>query len=115
VDDVAPAVASNVSEPDMRRYMMNTLRLNRLLDELVEAYVDWRETCAWVDDAYGAWASERRPANGGGFEQFMVALDAEERAAEVYARLVRRAGKLPWSDDPLIETTRRVGGGVGRR
>jgi hypothetical protein len=30
----------------MRRYVMNTLKRERLVDELVEAYIDWRETCA---------------------------------------------------------------------
>jgi hypothetical protein len=37
---------------------MNTLSRKRLADKLVEAYVDWRETCARVDDAYRSWASE---------------------------------------------------------
>ena len=41
--------------------MMNTLRRKRLVDALVEAYVDWRETCACVNDAYRSWASEPGP------------------------------------------------------
>jgi hypothetical protein len=77
--------------------MMNTLRRERLVDELVEAYVDWRETCARVNDAYRSWASETAPRNTVTFGFYTVALDAEEQAAEVYAGLVRRADKLPWS------------------
>jgi hypothetical protein len=37
------------------------------------------------------------------FGLYMAALDAEEQAAEVYAGLVRRADKLPWSEDPPAE------------
>jgi hypothetical protein len=37
---------------------MNTLTRRRLADKLVEAYVDRRETCARVDDAYRFWARE---------------------------------------------------------
>ena len=88
--------------------MMNTLiRRERLVDELVEAYVDWRETCARVNDAYRSWASRTRslvaePRLG----LYMAALDAEERTAEVYAGLVRRADELPWSEDPPDEPLR---------
>jgi hypothetical protein len=43
---------------------MNRLRRERLLDELVEAYVDWREACAHVHDAYRFWGTGR-PARTG--------------------------------------------------
>jgi hypothetical protein len=88
----------------MRRFMMNTLRRERLLDELVEAYVDWREACAHVHDAYRFWANEPTGEDGVMFDLYMAALDAEERAAGVYARLVRRADELPWSEDPPVES-----------
>jgi hypothetical protein len=84
----------------MRRYIMNTLTRKRLVDELVEAYVDWRETCAQVNDAYRSWASETSLRERVTFGLYMAALDAEQHAAEVYARLVRRAEKLSWSEDP---------------
>jgi hypothetical protein len=99
----------------MRRYMMNTLRRNRLVDELVDAYVDWRETCTRVNDAYGSWASETPPGATVTFASFMAALDEEERAAEVYAGLVRRADKLPWNDDPLVQPLGGPVWGVGWR
>jgi hypothetical protein len=78
---------------------MYTLSRKRLVDNLVDAYVAWRETCARVDDTYRYWASETGPRGGVAFGLYMAALDAEERAAEVYAGLVRRAEKLPWSED----------------
>jgi hypothetical protein len=82
---------------------MNTLSQNRLVDKLVEAYVVWRETCGRVDDAYRYWAKEPGPRGGVAFGQYMAALDAEERAAEVYAGLVRRAERLPWSAESRAE------------
>jgi hypothetical protein len=36
---------------------MGTLRRESLVDELVDAYADWRETCARVSDAYRSWAN----------------------------------------------------------
>jgi hypothetical protein len=87
----------------MRRHIMDTLRRERLVDELVEAYVDWRETCARVDDAYRSWANEPARGDRVAFALYIAALDAEEQAAKVYAELVRRADKLPWSKDPPAE------------
>jgi hypothetical protein len=85
--------------------MMNTLRRERLVDELVEAYVDWRETCDRVNDAYRSWAGKTAPGAKVRFGLYMAALTAEERAAGVYAGLVRRAEQLPWSEDPPVEPT----------
>jgi hypothetical protein len=87
----------------MRRYMVGTLSQKRLVDKLVEAYVDWREACARANDAYRSWASEAGPRGRVAFGLYMAALDAEEQAAEVYARFVKRAGKLPWSEQSLTE------------
>ena len=66
---------------------MDKLSRKRLVDELVEAYVAWREACARVDNAYRSWASETGPCGGVAFGLYMAALDAEEQAAEVYAGL----------------------------
>ena len=82
---------------------MSLLSRDRLVDELVESYVAWRETCAGVDDAYRYWASESGPRGRVAFGRHMAALDAEEQAAESYAGLVRRAEKLRWSKDSPAE------------
>jgi hypothetical protein len=60
----------------------------------MEAYVGWREACLRVSDTYGSWATGAAPCAAVAFESYMAALDQEERAAEVYAGLVRRAGRL---------------------
>lgn len=82
---------------------MRLLSRDRLVDELVEAYVAWRETCAGVDNAYRYWASETGSRGRVAFGLYMAALDAEEQAAESYAGLVRRADSPPWSEDPPAE------------
>jgi hypothetical protein len=61
---------------------MNTLRRERLVDELVEASIDWRETCARANDAYRSWASATGPCSNVAFELYTAALDAEERAGD---------------------------------
>jgi hypothetical protein len=97
----------------MRRYTMNTLTRRRLADKLVEAYVDWRESCARVDDTYRSWARETGLCGRVAFALYLAALDSEEQAAEVYAELVRRAAKLPWSEDPAAEPLGGPAWGVG--
>ncbi len=73
---------------------MNKLSQKRLVDRMTEAYVSWRETCLQVSDAYGSWASGTGLDSTSAFGGYMAALDREERAAEVYAGVLQRAGQL---------------------
>ena len=73
----------------------------RLVDTMIGSYVDWREACRVVHDAYRSWASATRPYAGGAFRRYSAALDAEQRAAEAYAVLVRRVGHPATSDGDL--------------
>jgi hypothetical protein len=98
----------------MRRCMMDALSRKTLVDKLVEAYVDWRETCARARDAYRFWASEAGPRGRAAFGLYMAALDAEEQAAEVYAGLVRRADRLAWNEHPPTEPLGGPAWGDGR-
>jgi hypothetical protein len=92
---------------------MNKLRQKELVDRLIEAYVTWREACLRVSDAYGSWARETGPGATSEFGRYMAELEREERAADVYARLVRRAGQLASSKHDAVEprggTALRVG------
>ncbi|HEY2435646.1 MAG TPA: hypothetical protein VGH93_00595 [Solirubrobacteraceae bacterium] len=74
----------------------------RLVDRLVEAYVGWREACLIVDDTYRSWSRNARAGAATAFQSYCTALDAEERAAEVYARMVRRAGGLIAADTQIF-------------
>jgi hypothetical protein len=73
---------------------MNKLSQKRLVDGMIEAYVSWREACLQVSDAYGSWASGTGLDSTSAFGGYMAALDREERVAEVYAGLLRRAGQV---------------------
>jgi hypothetical protein len=73
----------------------------RLVDRMISAYVDWREACRLVHDAYRSWAGATGPRASDAFWSYTAALDGEERAAEVYASLVRRVGHLVRSDGEL--------------
>jgi hypothetical protein len=92
---------------------MNGPSRKRLVDALMEAYVSWREACLQVSDAYRSWAGETGLRAASAFARYTAALDREERAAEVYAGLIRRAGQLdlsrPDSAQRLGEAARRVG------
>lgn len=73
----------------------------RLVDRTIGAYVDWREACRAVHDAYSSWGRATGPPARLAFWRYQAALDAEELAAEAYARLVRRVGHLVTSDGDL--------------
>ncbi len=73
----------------------------RLGDTMISAYVDWREACRLVHDAYRSWATATGPHARVAFWRYTAALDREEGAAEVYASLVRRGGHLATSDGDL--------------
>ena len=73
---------------------MNKLSQKKLVDQLMDAYVSWREACRRVSDAYGSWGSGTGQGATSAFEWYVAALDHEERAAEIYASLVRRACRL---------------------
>ena len=82
---------------------MTKLSQKRLVDRLLETYVSWREACLRVSDAYGSWVSETGPGVASAFGRYMAALEQEERAAEAYAGLVRRASRLVAGGGDAIE------------
>jgi hypothetical protein len=65
-----------------------------MVDETMDAYVDWREECAHVWEAYRRWLSAAGADAVLAFRAYGAALDREERASEVYAELIGRLGAL---------------------
>ena len=61
-----------------------------LVDDMVVAYVEWREACPNVRAAYDRWARARPDDEMLAFGAYQAALDTEERASQVYADHVRR-------------------------
>jgi hypothetical protein len=62
----------------------------QLVDEAIEAYVDWREECAAVWDAFERWETTRGIDAATAFSAYRAALDREECAAHAYADLLAR-------------------------
>ena len=59
-----------------------------VLDDAVLAFVQWRQECAAVWDAYGRWASAPDADHGCAHAAYGAALDREEAAANTYAALI---------------------------
>ena len=69
-------------------------RQRALVDAAVVAYTQWRRECAAVRNAYRRWKGASAFERPLAFEAYNAALDREERAAKLYARLMRRARHL---------------------
>jgi hypothetical protein len=68
----------------------------RLVDAATDAYVDWREECTGVWNAYERWAHALDIDAPGAFAAYRAALDREESASDAYADLLGMAfGKGP--------------------
>jgi hypothetical protein len=65
-------------------------RNGALGDALIDLYVDWREECAAVQDAYERWSNAARDETAAAYAAYRATLDREERAGNIYADLVRR-------------------------
>jgi hypothetical protein len=70
-------------------------RVPALVDEFLESYVFWRESCEVVRATYEWWTTCEPAQRALAFDSHCVALDREDLAAEAYAdRTARlRAGR----------------------
>jgi anti-sigma-K factor RskA len=80
--------AREPSTSKRNRDALSGLAEKRLADDMTDAYVDWREERAAVWLAYDGWTSAPTADAAVAFAVYRAALDREERAAEVYGRLV---------------------------
>jgi hypothetical protein len=80
---------------------MKGLIHRRLVDKMMDAYVTWHEACLRVTDAYRSWAGTTGPGASFAFSRYRAALEQEERAAEVYARMVERVSRLTTDRTPF--------------
>lgn len=72
-------------ESEMRRRARN-----RLIDEMIDAYVDWHEQSAAVELAYLRWSVTQSPETELAFVAYRAALDREEMASISYEQVIRR-------------------------
>jgi hypothetical protein len=80
-----------------RRY---SVRRRRAVHAAIDAYVEWRDQCVAVRNAFAAWTGAAVADAGRAFESYRSALDREERAADAYAALMKRLGPLIEPDPP---------------
>jgi hypothetical protein len=64
--------------------------LDTFVDATLDAYIEWREECEAVDDAYRRWSAASSDGSALAFAIYVAALDREQRASNAYARLVTR-------------------------
>jgi hypothetical protein len=65
-------------------------RRRQLVHAAMDAYLDWRDECAAVSDAYRWWADSGGAHAVMAWRAYEVALDREERASLLYADLIER-------------------------
>jgi hypothetical protein len=70
----------------------------RLVDEVIDRYVAWREECETVRAGYEAWCSGAEEERTIRFAVYNMALDREEWAARLYAKSTQRLGRFLWPD-----------------
>jgi hypothetical protein len=70
-----------------------SLKLKPLVDRLIDAYIEWREECIALEEAYRRWASADELDAELAFAAYRAGLDREERASTFYGELVRRVNK----------------------
>ena len=59
-----------------------------LLDDLLDGYVDWRESARAVADAYARWSFASGPERALRFAAYTATLDQEQKTASAYAEVV---------------------------
>jgi glucan phosphorylase len=87
----------------------------RMVDEAMDAYVDWREESHRVWEAYERWLDAARADIAFACLAYVAALDREERAAEVYADLINRLESGLRTLPPSAPGRQRRASRVGRR
>jgi hypothetical protein len=73
---------------------VNRQTREQIVDDMVDAYVAWRQACLEVQDAHRLWGSGHGPGAAEAFERCAAALDEEARAADWYAELTRRTAAV---------------------
>ena len=66
---------------------------SRLIDDAVDAYLEWREQSAAVHAAYRRWTTAAAGDARVAFAAYVAALDREEQASTFYAGIVGRASQ----------------------
>jgi hypothetical protein len=91
----------------------NTILLNRrhdqMVDDVMTAYVKWREACLRVRETYDTWHTASRAEVDEAFPAYNAALDAEQRASETYAGLITQLDRVDLTRHRAEGTKKGVG------
>jgi hypothetical protein len=68
--------------------MLSKQSSRQLIDELEEAYIDWRVQSHRVWVAYGTWSNAVATDGRLRFAAYLEELDREQRACELYAQMI---------------------------
>jgi hypothetical protein len=71
-----------------RRHASGPWPAQVLLDDLLDGYVDWRESARAVAEAYARWSFACRPERAVRFAAYTATLDQEQKTAAAYAETV---------------------------
>jgi hypothetical protein len=77
----------------MLPHRIPSFRQAALLDAAHDAYADWVEERFSVERHYARWRDATRRERALAFAGYAAALEREERAAQVYADMVRMAAR----------------------
>jgi hypothetical protein len=66
-----------------RSHRQSARRLD-LLDTLMDSYLNWRAQSQAVDESYRRWTHSTGHDRAVAYDQYLIALDREERAAHGY-------------------------------
>jgi hypothetical protein len=62
--------------------------MSRLVDEMLDRYVEWREDATAVAECYRRWSGAPAREEAWRFSVYMAALEQEESAADTYAAVI---------------------------
>jgi len=80
----------------IERHAVDIATCSRLVDEIIERYVDWREECAAVRASYQYWSSSEPAESRMAFAVYNAVLDREECAAAMYAGAIGSLERFLW-------------------
>jgi hypothetical protein len=68
----------------LKRSHRQSARRLEFLDALMDSYMNWRDHSRAVDESYRRWTDSTGGERGAAYDQYLTALDHEERAAHRY-------------------------------
>jgi hypothetical protein len=77
---------------------MKTRANDRLIDDLLGSYIDWRERSERAETAYRRWSLAEPRESTVRFAEYSAAVDDEEASANRYAQLVGQVSKAKSAD-----------------